>query len=71
MGLNEGDKIASIAKIAKEDDTEAEADGDEATEPPVGETPSENAETGTTGTEAQGPGEANNSEGDSPPSIPE
>jgi DNA gyrase subunit A len=71
MGLNEGDKIASIAKIAKEDDTETEADGDEATEPPAGETPSENAETGTTDTEAQGPGEANNSEGDSPPSIPE
>jgi DNA gyrase subunit A len=45
MNLNEGDRIASIAKVAKEDEDEsaAQAEADTSPEPPAaGEAPEQN-----------------------------
>jgi DNA gyrase subunit A len=69
MGLNEGDKIASIAKIAKEEDADTEPDSEGATTGPV--TPSGDAGTGPSEAETQSEGETGNSESDTPPTSPE
>jgi DNA gyrase subunit A len=69
MGLNEGDKIASIAKIAKEEDAETE-ESDGTTVPPSTETSSDDAGTGPTDAETQTRGDAEQTDTDptSPPS---
>ncbi len=70
MGLNEGDKIASIAKIAKEEEADTE-EGDAITEPPGAGTSSEDPGTGPTDAETQNPENVRNSEGDSASASPE